>query len=75
MKRVEKEGYGYIFGNRILNTRYELTVRCDVGENRLNWFWFGIADVSDKNKENSGSGSNYRIYSDGKLYFNGFKWG
>jgi hypothetical protein len=31
MKRVEKEGYGYIFGNRILNTRYELTVRCDVG--------------------------------------------
>ena len=39
---------GYIFGNRVLNTYYELTVRYDVGEN--GYFLLGIADASYKNK-------------------------
>ena len=40
---------GYIYGNRVLNTYYELTVRCDVGVD--GYFYLGIADASYKNKE------------------------
>ena len=47
-------GGGYIFGNRVLNTYYELTVRYD-DSNKDGWFYFGIADASYKNKSYLGS--------------------
>ena len=45
---------GHIFGNRVLNTYYELTVRYDDG--KYGCFWLGIADASYKNKQYLGSG-------------------
>jgi hypothetical protein len=39
---------GYIFGNRVVNTYYELTVRCDSSGGFR--FYFGIADASYNNK-------------------------
>ena len=60
--RIKMDGnnWGNIFGNRVLNTYYELTVRCDRDDNGDgylgNWLWFGIADASYKNKQSFGSG-------------------
>ena len=50
---------GLIFGNRVLNTYYELTARYDKdgsGSGYINWFCLGIADASYKNKSSFGSG-------------------
>ena len=47
--RIKQNGYGggLIFGNRVLNTYYELTVRYDdVG--KYGYFYLGIADASYK---------------------------
>ena len=51
--RIKRDGngYGLIFGNRVLNTCYELTARCDKdGGGYSNWFYLGIAYASYKNK-------------------------
>ena len=50
---IKRDGYdgGDIFGNRVLKTYYELTVKCDDG-----YFYLGIADVSYKNKQSFWSG-------------------
>ena len=51
------ENNGHIFGNRVLNTYYELTARCDNrGSGIYDWFWFGIVDTSYKNKSSIGKG-------------------
>ena len=48
--RIKFTGFNrYIFGNRVLNTYYELTARCDSGKD--GWFYLGIADASYKNKQ------------------------
>ena len=54
IKRTVKNG-GYIFGNRVMNTYYELTVRCDNDSGGYG-FYLGIADASYKNKSGFGSG-------------------
>ena len=45
-----KASSGYIFGNRVLNTYYELTAICDDDNCGGGYFWLGIADASYKNK-------------------------
>ena len=41
---------GYIYGNREVNTSYELIAKCD-DSGKDGCFWLGIADASYKNKE------------------------
>ena len=53
--KVPKNGRGYIFGNRVLNTYYELTARYDDDNGGKGFFILGIADASYKNKQIIGS--------------------
>ena len=48
IKMTGNNNGGYIFGNRVVNTYYELTVRCDSSGGFR--FYFGIADASYNNK-------------------------
>ena len=45
-----KNSWGHIFGNRVLNTYYELTARFNNDNGGKGWFKLGIADASYKNK-------------------------
>ena len=66
--KVPEYRYGYIFGNRVLNTYYELTVRYD-GEDGL--FCLGIADACYKNHKSLNLSLNNRIFYNGHGYYNG----
>lgn len=50
MIKVPEKDYGIIFGKRVLNTCYELTISYDSG-GEYSFFFFGIADASYKKEK------------------------